>query len=137
MLTELLPVVASPSIVPDNCLPIAHDEDELRRRAAMTIREARSRFESTPWFNRVALVRVSAVRAFRTKTSEMVGSGRMDEEVVPRQIAITIASMITTKGVCEIGRHFGGRDHTTVEYAIRKYSAFVQNVLNDMERGAL
>ena len=38
----------------------------------------------------------------------------------PRQIAMYLAKQLTTRSLPEIGRKFGGRDHTTVMHAVKK-----------------
>jgi chromosomal replication initiator protein len=38
----------------------------------------------------------------------------------PRQIAMYLAKRLTTRSLPEIGRKFGGRDHSTVIHAVRK-----------------
>ncbi len=38
----------------------------------------------------------------------------------PRQVAMALAKELTTRSLPEIGRSFGGRDHTTVLHAVRK-----------------
>jgi chromosomal replication initiator protein len=40
--------------------------------------------------------------------------------VRPRQIAMYLAKVLTLRSLPEIGRRFGGRDHTTVLHAVRK-----------------
>lgn len=48
-------------------------------------------------------------------------SHRRDRQIVrPRQIAMYLAKELTTRSLPEIGRRFGGRDHTTVLYGVRK-----------------
>jgi chromosomal replication initiation ATPase DnaA len=136
-LAGLPAVVSAPSIAPGREPSPTPDEMELRRRTADAIRGAYERFETSRGFNKAALVRLAATRAFHMKTYEMVGTARFKRFTVPRQIAMTIAKRIANKGVAEIGHHFGGRDHTTVLHAVRKYSALVDDVLNDMKRGAL
>jgi chromosomal replication initiator protein len=37
---------------------------------------------------------------------------------VPRQIAMYLTKQMTDASLSEIGRHFGGRHHTTVRYSI-------------------
>jgi hypothetical protein len=47
-------------------------------------------------------------------------SARKDRSVAhPRQIAMYLASELTRFSIAEIGRRFGGRDHTTVLYALK------------------
>jgi chromosomal replication initiator protein len=38
----------------------------------------------------------------------------------PRQVAMYLAKQLTPRSLPEIGRKFGGRDHTTVMHAVRK-----------------
>ena len=38
----------------------------------------------------------------------------------PRQVAMYLAKQLTPRSLPEIGRKFGGRDHTTVIHAIKK-----------------
>ena len=38
----------------------------------------------------------------------------------PRQVAMFLAKTLTSKSLPEIGRRFGGRDHTTVIHAVKK-----------------
>ena len=40
--------------------------------------------------------------------------------VIPRQVSMYIAKVLTPRSLPEIGRRFGGRDHTTVLHAVRK-----------------
>ena len=45
----------------------------------------------------------------------------------PRQVAMFLAKNLTTRSLPEIGRKFGGRDHTTVIHAIRKIQELTKN----------
>lgn len=46
--------------------------------------------------------------------SDLVGPKRVRTFARPRQIAMYLCKQLTTRSLPEIGRHFGGRDHTTV-----------------------
>ena len=57
---------------------------------------------------------------FNIKMSDMVSNRRMQNIARPRQVAMFIAKQLTSKSLPEIGRKFGGRDHTTILHAVRK-----------------
>jgi chromosomal replication initiator protein len=54
------------------------------------------------------------------RLSEMTSERRARAVARPRQIAMYLAKQLTTRSLPEIGRKFGGRDHTTVMHAVRK-----------------
>jgi chromosomal replication initiator protein len=57
---------------------------------------------------------------FNIKLAEM-GSARRSRQVArPRQVAMYLAKQLTSRSLPEIGRKFGGRDHTTVMHAVKK-----------------
>ncbi len=57
---------------------------------------------------------------FNIRFNEMMSSRRAREVVRPRQIAMYLAKQLTARSLPEIGRKFGGRDHTTVIHAVRR-----------------
>jgi chromosomal replication initiator protein len=57
---------------------------------------------------------------FRIRQTEMVSARRAREVARPRQIAMYLAKQLTPRSLPEIGRRFGGRDHTTVIHAVRQ-----------------
>jgi chromosomal replication initiator protein len=57
---------------------------------------------------------------FNIKLSEMMSDRRARVVARPRQVAMYLAKQLTTRSLPEIGRKFGGRDHTTVMHAVRK-----------------
>lgn len=66
-------------------------------------------------------IKRSVCRRFPGVTmNDLVSERRTGSVVVPRQIAIFLARSITPKSCPSIGSAFGGRDHTTVLYSIRK-----------------
>ena len=64
---------------------------------------------------------------FNVKMSDMHSSRRSRTIARPRQIAMFLAKNLTTRSLPEIGRKFGGRDHTTVIHAIKKVKELVKN----------
>ncbi len=60
---------------------------------------------------------------FRIRQSEMGSPRRAREVARPRQIAMYLAKQLTQRSLPEIGRRFGGRDHTTVIHAVKTIEA--------------
>lgn len=57
---------------------------------------------------------------FNIKLVEMSSARRSRQVARPRQIAMYLSKQLTTRSLPEIGRKFGGRDHTSVMHAVRK-----------------
>jgi chromosomal replication initiator protein len=57
---------------------------------------------------------------YNVSRQELVSNRRTRVIVKPRQIAMYLAKTLTPRSFPEIGRRFGGRDHTTVLHAVRK-----------------
>jgi chromosomal replication initiator protein len=57
---------------------------------------------------------------YNIKLSDMHSARRARNVARPRQIAMYLAKQLTARSLPEIGRKFGGRDHTTVMHAVRK-----------------
>jgi chromosomal replication initiator protein len=57
---------------------------------------------------------------FNIKMAEMTSSRRARIVARPRQVAMYLAKQLTSRSLPEIGRKFGGRDHTTVMHAVKK-----------------
>ena len=59
-------------------------------------------------------------RHYNVPRTELLSARRTRTIVRPRQIAMYLAKTMTPRSLPEIGRRFGGRDHTTVLHAVRK-----------------
>ena len=57
---------------------------------------------------------------YNLKTSELRSNRRFKLVAIPRQIAMYLIRKITSCSFPEIGHLFGGRDHTTVMYAVKR-----------------
>lgn len=57
---------------------------------------------------------------YRVRLADMTSARRSKAIVRPRQVAMYLCKQLTQRSLPEIGRHFGGRDHTTVIHAIKK-----------------
>ena len=62
---------------------------------------------------------------FNVSRADILSSRRSASVVKPRQIAMYLAKVLTLRSLPEIGRRFGGRDHTTVLHAVRKIEGAV------------
>jgi chromosomal replication initiator protein len=65
------------------------------------------------------IIRIVAEHSGITK-QDILSSRRTANVVLPRQVAMYLAKTLTLRSLPEIGRRFGGRDHTTVLHAVRK-----------------
>lgn len=57
---------------------------------------------------------------YQVSKADLFSARRHRSIVRPRQIGMYLAKMLTSRSLPEIGRRFGGRDHTTVLHAVRK-----------------
>ena len=64
-------------------------------------------------------------RHYNVSKSDLLSSRRTRTIVRPRQIAMYLAKVLTPRSLPEIGRRFGGRDHTTVLHAVRKIEELI------------
>lgn len=65
-------------------------------------------------------------REFGVTKADLLSSRRTRQVVWPRQVAMYLAKVLTPRSLPEIGRRFGGRDHTTVLHAVRKVERLVE-----------
>jgi chromosomal replication initiator protein len=57
---------------------------------------------------------------YNIRLSDMIGPKRLRNIARPRQVAMYLAKQLTPRSLPEIGRRFGGRDHTTIMHGVRK-----------------
>jgi chromosomal replication initiator protein len=83
----------------------------------------------TPENRRVRIEDIQRVvaRQYNVSRADLLSSRRTANVVRPRQIAMFLAKTLTLRSLPEIGRRFGGRDHTTVLHAVRKIENLVNN----------
>ncbi len=63
---------------------------------------------------------------FGVKLSDLRAQNRTRAVAFPRQIAMYLARQLTHSSLAEIGRSFGGKDHTTVLHAVEKIQRLLQ-----------
>jgi len=69
---------------------------------------------------RMDLIQEAVARHYSISLDELVGEKRTKRVVMPRQVAMYLCRELTDSSLPAIGRAFGGRDHTTVLYAVQK-----------------
>jgi len=75
---------------------------------------------SEPKRVRIEDIQRVVARHYNVSRQELVSNRRTRVIVKPRQIAMYLSKTLTPRSFPEIGRRFGGRDHTTVLHAVRK-----------------
>lgn len=73
---------------------------------------------------------------FSIRMTDMQSAKRSRSIARPRQIAMYLSKKLTTRSLPEIGRKFGGRDHSTVLHAVRKVEELISTdteVAEDIE----
>ncbi len=68
----------------------------------------------------LADIQLAACEQFGISAEELLSSSRAARVAWPRQVAMYLARELTSESLPAIGRHFGGRDHTTVMHACRR-----------------
>ena len=68
-----------------------------------------------------------AAEFFGIKLSDMRAKNRTKAVAFPRQIAMFLARHLTHASLTEVGRSFGGKDHTTVLHAVEKIQGLLQD----------
>jgi len=71
----------------------------------------------------ISEIQVAACKQFGISSEELVSTSRTARVAWPRQVAMYLARELTSESLPAIGRHFGGRDHTTVLHAWRRTAA--------------
>ncbi|MDQ2859691.1 MAG: chromosomal replication initiator protein DnaA [Pseudomonadota bacterium] len=65
-------------------------------------------------------IQKAASEHFGLKQADLISQTRTRAVARPRQAAMWLAKQLTTRSLPDIGRRFGGRDHTTVLHAVRR-----------------
>ena len=75
-------------------------------------------------------------KAYNANFNDILSARRVASIVEPRHVAIMLVNHLTKLSMPEIGRRFGGRDHTTILYAIRKLDLILPEVIKSVKPGA-
>ncbi|EAQ03039.1 chromosomal replication initiation protein [Pseudooceanicola batsensis HTCC2597] len=63
---------------------------------------------------------------YNIRMSDLIGPKRVRTYARPRQVAMYLSKSLTSRSLPEIGRRFGGRDHTTVIHGVRRIEELKQ-----------
>ena len=63
---------------------------------------------------------------YNIRLSDIIGPKRLRSYARPRQVAMYLCKQLTSRSLPEIGRRFGGRDHTTVMHGVRRIEELKQ-----------
>ena len=74
---------------------------------------------------RIEEIQRVVARHYNVSKQDLLSNRRTRTIVKPRHVAMYLAKMMTPRSLPEIGRRFGGRDHTTVLHAVRKIEDMV------------
>ncbi len=74
---------------------------------------------------RIEEIQRIVARRYNVSRSDLLSQRRTANVVRPRQVAMYLAKILTLRSLPEIGRRFGGRDHTTVLHAVRKIETLI------------
>lgn len=74
-------------------------------------------------FPSIEAIKARVCARFDVRPLDLVSDRRFRAIARPRQVAMYLAQRLTLRSLTQIGRQFGGRDHTTVIHAIRTVEA--------------
>ena len=69
---------------------------------------------------RIEQIQRETIAFFEIPMTALMSERRTADVVLPRQVAMYLSKNLTIRSLPEIGRRFGGRDHTTVLHSVRK-----------------
>lgn len=83
---------------------------------------------------KIEFIQRVVARHYGTTKLDIISCRRTKDVLLPRQIAAYLAKTMTARSLPEIGRRFGGRDHTTMLHAVRKIKGLLEIDLELAER---
>jgi hypothetical protein len=92
--------------------------------------------KANPGGPRLTMIRHAAAAAFKIDSGALISAGRQKALQQGRQFAMCMARLLTNASLGQIGRAFGGRDHTTAHHAFKKLRPDLLDLLAEMYDGA-
>lgn len=81
----------------------------------------------------ISTIQKKVAKYFNIKIEDIKAKNRSSSNILPRHIAMYLCKKFTKSSLPEIGREFGGKDHTTILYASRKIEKELEGN-NDLKR---
>ena len=81
----------------------------------------------------IDLIQTKVCKFFKISKNEMLSSRRSRYLVRPRQTAIYLTKILTSKSLPEIGREFSNRDHTTIIHSVKTIEKIKEKDLEMVE----
>ena len=81
--------------------------------------------ERTPGLSKIPFIQATVAKHFNLTVVEMISKRRARSVILPRQIAMYLASIVTPHSSGYIGVRFG-RDHSTVLHAVEKIGKLIE-----------
>jgi hypothetical protein len=78
------------------------------------------------WVNAITKIKYAVCIEFDISPVDLISERRTLRHVIPRQVGMFLCKKITTRSLPEIGRKFGGRDHTTVLHAVGRVEVLME-----------
>jgi len=75
----------------------------------------------------IDLIQTIVCKFFKISKNEMLSARRSRYLVRPRQVAIYLTKILTSKSLPEIGREFSNRDHTTIIHSVKTVEKLKEN----------
>ncbi len=72
-------------------------------------------------------IQKAVAQFYQIRMADMSSTRRMKAIARPRQVAMYLAKHHTSRSLSEIGRKFGGKDHTTVIHAVRRIEKLIES----------
>lgn len=72
-------------------------------------------------------IQTKVAEHFNVRVSDMHSARRARNVARPRQVAMYLSKILTSRSLPDIGRSFGGRDHTTVMHAVKTIEELVKD----------
>lgn len=90
----------------------------------------------TPWFRilsveklppKISEIQTMVCAVYGLTLNQLLADRRTKDIVLPRQIAIYLCKELTAHSLPQIGRKFGGKDHTTILHAVRRIRSQIES----------